>query len=106
MVRRKDLEKEIAGYLAELEKLGFKPEKAILFGSMAKGNPHEYSDADLAVWSKNFSSDYFQNIEKTASLKRKYKNIELHPFTEMDKADNNPFIEEIEVTGKLIEFFN
>jgi predicted nucleotidyltransferase len=102
MVRTKDIEKEIAGFLEELAKLGFKPEKAILFGSMAKGNAHEYSDEDLAVWSKNFSNNYFLNIEKTASLKRKFKNIELHPFTENDTAENNPFIEEIEATGKII----
>ena len=102
MVRTKDIEKEIAGYLSALAELGFKPEKAILFGSMAKGNPHAYSDTDLAVWSKNFSSNYFSNIEKTASLKRKFKNIELHPFTENDTAENNPFIEEIEVTGKIV----
>lgn len=102
MVRRKDLEKEITGYLDALTELGFLPEKAILFGSMAKGTPHKYSDTDLAVWSKAFSNNYFLNIEKTSSLKRKFKNIELHPFTENETADNNPFIAEIEATGKII----
>ncbi len=102
MVRTKDIEKEIAGYLQALAELGFKPEKAILFGSMVKGTAHEYSDIDLAVWSKNFTNNYFFNIEKTASLKRRFKNIELHPFTENDTAENNPFIEEIETTGKVI----
>ncbi len=102
MVRRKDIENEIDGYLCALTELGFIPEKAILFGSMVKGNPHKYSDTDLAVWSKTFTGNYFLNIEKTASLKRKFKNIELHPFTENETADNNPFIEEIEATGKPI----
>lgn len=102
MVRAKDIEKEIADYLIALDELGFKPEKAILFGSMAKGNPHAYSDTDLAVWSKNFTGNYFLNIERTASLKRRFKNIELHPFTENDTSENNPFIEEIETTGKRI----
>ncbi len=92
MVRRKDIENEIDGYLCALTELGFIPEKAILFGSMVKGNPHKYSDTDLAVWSKTFTGNYFLNIEKTASLKRKFKNIELHPFTENETADNNPLL--------------
>ncbi len=103
MVRRKDIENEVAGYLTGLTELGFTLKKAILFGSMAKENPHEYSDIDLAVWSKDFSDNYFLNIEKTASLKRKFKRIELHPFTESETAEDNPFIEEIEATGKLIQ---
>lgn len=102
MVRRKDVEDEITGYLTELAELGFAPQKAILFGSMAKGNPHEYSDIDLAIWRKDFTDNYFLNIEKTASLKRKFKRIELHPFTENETAESNPFIAEIEATGKTI----
>ncbi|MEO8821288.1 MAG: nucleotidyltransferase domain-containing protein [Ginsengibacter sp.] len=54
MVRRKDIEAEINGYLKALSDFGFPFEKAILFGSFSKGNPHDYSDIDLAVWSVNF----------------------------------------------------
>lgn len=46
MVRRKDIEEELNGYLKALCDLGFPYEKAILFGSFAKGNPHEHSDID------------------------------------------------------------
>lgn len=102
MVRRKDIESEINGYLKALSDLGFPYEKAILFGSFAKGKPHEYSDIDLAVWSAAFTEDYFKNIEKTARLRRTFKNIELHPFTPEDNSENNPFIKEIENTGVLI----
>jgi predicted nucleotidyltransferase len=102
MVRTKDIENEIAGYLVALEQWGFAVNKAILFGSMAKGNPHEYSDIDLAVWNKDFSDNYFLNIERTAPLKRTFKRVELHPFGENETAETNPFIEEIEHTGKII----
>lgn len=99
MVRRKDIESEINGYLKALSDFGFPFQKAILFGSYAKGNPHEYSDIDLAVWSAAFTDPYFTIIEKVAPLRRTYKNIELHPFSIADNAENNPFIKEIENTG-------
>ncbi len=102
MVRRKNIDNEIHGFLAALNSNGFIVKKAILFGSMAKGNPHEHSDIDLAVWSDCFTDNYFFNVEKTASLKRQFKNIELHPFSVCETADTNPFIEEICATGKVI----
>lgn len=102
MVRRKDIENEIQSFLAALNSNGFAVKKAILFGSMAKGNPHEYSDIDLAVWSERFTDNYFFNIEKTAFIKRQFNNIEMHPFALNETADTNPFIEEIEATGKVI----
>lgn len=102
MVRRKDIESEINGYLKALGELGFVYDKAILFGSYAKGNPHEYSDIDLAVWSESFTDDYFNNIERTARLRRTFRNIELHPFNTKVSGENNPFIKEIENTGVLI----
>ena len=102
MVRRRDIETEINGYLKALSNLGFPFQKAYLFGSYAKGNPHKYSDIDLAVWSEMFTDSYFTIIEKTASLRRTFKNIELHPFMLEDNAENNPFIKEIENTGILI----
>lgn len=102
MVRRKDIEAEINGYLKALSKIGFSVEIAVLFGSYAKGNPNEYSDIDLAVWSAAFTDDYFTIIEKVAPLRRTYKNIEIHPFGLEDNAENNPFIKEIENTGIVI----
>ena len=102
MVRRKDIEVEINGYLKALSDFGFPFEKAILFGSFSKGNPHDYSDIDLAVWSGKFSDPYFTIMEKVAPLRRTFKNIELHPFMLGDNNENNPFIKEIENTGILI----
>ncbi|HUZ60818.1 MAG TPA: nucleotidyltransferase domain-containing protein [Hanamia sp.] len=102
MVRRKDIEGEINGYLKALAEIGFPFQKAVLFGSFAKGIPHEYSDIDLAVWSPSFTDAYFTIMEKVAPLRRIYKNIELHPFSLDDNAQNNPFIKEIENTGVVI----
>ncbi|MGN6249473.1 MAG: nucleotidyltransferase domain-containing protein [Ginsengibacter sp.] len=103
MVRRKDIEEEVNGYLKALDEIGFPFQKAILFGSYAKGKPHKYSDIDLAVWSEKFDDDFYSIIEKVAPLRRTYRNIELHPFCMEDNAENNPFIKEIENTGFLIK---
>ena len=102
MVRRKDIEAEINGYLKALTSLGYPFQKAVLFGSYVKGNPHKYSDIDLAVWSNSFTDAYFTIMEKVAPLRRTFKNIELHPFILEDNAENNPFIQEIENTGVMI----
>ena len=99
MVREKDIESEINGYLKALSDFGFPFQKAILFGSYAKRKPHQYSDIDLAVWSAAFTDPYFTIMEKVAPLRRTFKNIELHPFSLEDNAENNPFIKEIENTG-------
>ena len=80
MISRNDIESEINGYLQALNDHGFRWEKAYLFGSYVKGNCGDYSDIDLAVWSNMFDEDYFKIMEKTAFLRRKFKNIELHPF--------------------------
>jgi predicted nucleotidyltransferase len=102
MVRRKDIETEINGYLKALSDIGFPFQKAIVFGSYVKGNPHQYSDIDIAVWSLYFKDAYFAIMEKVAPLRRTFKNIELHPFCLQDNAENNPFIKEIENTGVVI----
>lgn len=86
-----------------MNQLGFPISKASLFGSMAKGGVHDYSDIDLAIWSPSFGANYFENIERTAFLKRTFKRVELHPFQLSDTADDNPFIEEIEKTGIKLE---
>ena len=103
MVGRSAINREIQEYLKDLEASGFRVEKAYLFGSMYNGQPHAYSDIDLAVWSPDFSDNYFEIVEKTAHLKRLHKRIELHPFQLKDTADNNPFIAVIESTGKKVE---
>ncbi len=102
MVRRKNIEIEINGYLNALSEMGFSFQKAILFGSYVKGKPNLYSDIDLAVWSISFTDPYFTIMDKVAPLRRMFKNIELHPFSLADNAENNPFIKEIENTGVSI----
>ncbi len=83
----------------------------ILFGSYAKGHPHEYSDIDLAVVSKELdpSKPRWENIkliEEKANLSFD-PDLQLIPFaTEKFQNDEyspiRSFIREIKRTGKVI----
>lgn len=68
-------------------------EKVLLFGSYAKGNPHKYSDIDLAVFSKQFSENPLQNIKMIQTTKRlPQMQLHLYPFKEFEE---DPFVSEI-----------
>jgi predicted nucleotidyltransferase len=94
----------IKGFLDELKSKGYSYEKIILFGSYVNGHPHEYSDIDLAIWSPEFSDDPYENREKIRSLLQSFSPIQLHPYAVGETASTDPFIGEIERTGKIIEY--
>ena len=104
MVTLKNIELKIRGLLLALDAAGFGPKKALLFGSYAKGNPHEYSDLDVAIWADGFTGMPLLDIERIAPLLRPFQPVELHPFHSGETKEDNPFIEEIERTGKDFSF--
>ena len=83
----------------------------ILFGSYAKGNPHEYSDIDLAIVSKELDPnkprwENIKLIEEKAKLSLD-PDLQLIPFTteNFQNDEHSPirsFIREIKETGKVI----
>ncbi len=99
MVTLKNIEQKISGLLLALNKAGYAPKRAILFGSYAKGYPKELSDLDVAVWAEGFTGYPLLDIEKVAPLLRPFHPIELHPFNDRETSADNSFIEEIESTG-------
>ncbi len=86
-------------------------DQIILFGSYAKGNPHEYSDIDVALISKDLDPKLarWQNIEliiKKANLKYDPE-LQLVPFSKASFENDaespiGSFIREIKKTGKVI----
>ncbi len=57
MVKTEREIKEIIGkYQNELEKMGVKPQRILLFGSYAGGTPREDSDIDMIVISDSFKN--------------------------------------------------
>ena len=80
--------------------------KAVLYGSYAKGNYDNGSDLDIAIFSENFNNKRF--VDATAFLfafARKYKEICIEPvgFSDMDLKNGSPFIKEIISSGKEIQ---
>ncbi len=87
----------IEDYLRDLHS-EIKVEKAILFGSYAKGTYDEDSDIDLAIF-----SDYFKDMNRVEGIKyllrkaRKYRGIDLEPisFTKQDYEERIGFVQEV-----------
>jgi predicted nucleotidyltransferase len=96
--------KHINDFLNDLKAVGYTPEKAFLFGSVAKGSARETSDIDLAVWDKKFSGCLAEDYEPIKKILRKHFLIELHTFPSQENEFDNPFISEIEKTGVRIDF--
>ena len=90
------------------------PYKIILFGSYARGNPHENSDIDLMVILDNnhVSKTYEERLNKkifirnlVLEINRKVPlDILVYSKEELNiiKKHGNYFIDEIEKTGKII----
>lgn len=94
----------IKSYLTDLQR-HIIVNKAILYGSYAKGNYNEYSDVDIAIFSDSFQNRNSIEINSFLfSLARKYKEICIEPigFNVSDLDEDNPFIKEILSSGKEI----
>ena len=90
---------EAKSFVNNLLKSGIKANKTMLFGSYAKGNAGSFSDIDLAVWSSQFTGVRMIDYEKIGLVLGNHTNIEFHPFSLEDNAENNPFVAEILLSG-------
>lgn len=103
MLTRKALNQKIKETLELMSEHRIEPVKVILFGSYARGGIHEYSDVDLAIWSHAFTGDIMQDLDTMRPIMRKCRGIDFKLYPEHATKDNyDPFIEEIEKTGKVI----
>ena len=79
---RKNIRTIVSKYIDLLKDEGISVEKAIVFGSFAKGNPKPYSDIDICIVSSQFGKDDF---EESVLLARKANEInpliEPHPYS-------------------------
>jgi len=67
--RKEALEKELHRIVAKLiEK--YKPEKIILFGSLASGKIHEWSDVDLFIIKETITRRVYRRAEALKGIKR------------------------------------
>lgn len=86
----------VLGYLALLEHQGVPIQSAYIFGSWAKGSPHQWSDIDICVISPAFSS---WQKKTRALIKASYDDftmIEAHGFSPKEfQPNSNPLANEI-----------
>ena len=87
VLTRKALMQLIRDFIATLRELGFSPERVVLFGSYAKGNPHKWSDVDVAVWDKNFYGEITTDYEIAVKAISRHSLIELHGFCLLYTSD-------------------
>ncbi len=85
-----------------LEEREFHVDKAILFGSYAKGKPHKLSDIDLAVWLRNDLKKHYSEVPPLLNIVSTYHPIKPKFYNKDETSETDPFIEVIKKTGKEI----
>jgi predicted nucleotidyltransferase len=95
---KREVKEIIERYKIALIELGIVPQRIILYGSYAKGNPREDSDIDLIVISENFSQMNIRERLETLGIAagRVFEPIEAIGYTEEEIKDTKgTFLEEI-----------
>ncbi len=105
MFTKSDIEKKILD-LHKLISDKIKIDGIYLFGSYAKGNPHEDSDIDIAVLSPEFDGIGFIDNSKISRIivhetypDLPFVDFEIHPYKTEEFTENDPFVAEILKTG-------
>ena len=90
-------------FVAEVEKRDIHIQRAILFGSHAKGKAEEWSDIDIALVSDDFEGMRFNDRRKlTKPLLAVDCRIEALPYRPEDFTEDDLFVKEILETGVRI----
>ena len=76
-------------------------ENVYLFGSYAKGTPHEHSDIDVAFVVSQFKGNFFKVIPPIWKLRRQI-DFRIEPHIIARDTDYSGFIDEIQRTGILV----
>jgi len=98
---------KLKNFLNMISASGLHLERAILFGSYAKGNANNWSDIDIALVSKDFTGIGFYDRKRINPYLIKIDSrIEPHPFRPEDFARDNPFVDQILKDAIEITFDN
>ncbi len=94
---------EVAHSYAEDVRRVMPVEKAVLFGSYAKGYASEWSDVDICFFLKDYNGKGRVDIlTEFLGMTGKYPDIPIEPlvFESADMQNGNPFVREILTTGQ------
>ena len=96
----KEISEVIRKYRAILLEAGFPLERVILFGSFTRNKQKVYSDIDVAVVLKKYSSDRFFTRVELMKYSREFEEvIEPHPFLTAEFDESDPFVCDILKNG-------
>ena len=95
MVNREAAIKTVRSFIEECKFNGLTFYKVFIFGSVAKGTYHEWSDIDLILISNQFTDNIFDNLKLYSKVNIKYPIIETHPFPTDYFLMGDPFIDEV-----------
>jgi predicted nucleotidyltransferase len=105
VVDSETLQNKLKSYVADVKKT-IPLDKVYLYGSYAKGTPHEWSDVDVCFFSKAFEGR--KSVDITCELMEiawKYNPdicFEQNAFPTSEIENDNPFVKEVLRTGREI----
>jgi len=105
MVKRSII-KAVRHYLSGLPAVGINARKAILFGSFARGEQHEWSDIDLIVVAPEFDKRYNLRFAQRLWGARAGSDVRIEPIPcgvrEWEEDDSRPILEIARKEGIVI----
>ena len=93
---------KIAEKYAEVVAKEFNPKQILLFGSYLNGNPHEYSDIDIAVIFDSFSGDWWDGEARLQAIRREIDDYDIEPHLMELEHDPSGFVHHVQKIGKVL----
>ena len=79
------------------------PDKIILFGSYVNGNPHEWSDIDIAVFVKSlYGESWYKSRILLQKIIRSRDFLDIEPHLLDESRDPSGFAKHVIKTGEII----
>lgn len=95
MVTRETAINTAKSFIKDCKSTGLTFYKVFIFGSVARGNIHEWSDIDLLMISDQFNDNVFDNLKLYSRINIKYPIIETHPYSTTYYKNGDSFIDEV-----------
>jgi predicted nucleotidyltransferase len=94
---------QVKQFLAECRKIPVKIDRVILFGSVVKGKADEFSDIDVALFSKDFTDNILMNLDLIGPVNIHFPNIDVHTYSSKSYNKKGFIMDEIRSTGIVIK---
>jgi len=93
--------REIAARYADEVRKVLSPDAVVLFGSYVDGNPHEWSDIDIAIIVNGFDGNWLETASMLCGLSWEV-NLGIEPHLLDETCDRSGFVEHVLKTGEII----